>query len=241
MPQDTFRIFLVHKGDNYYEDGRKIATNAYCKAWQTENLDDENDFGVVIYVSDRPAANINLQLKKETNLIKSEKFYSPEHWFSSFQLKKGIAELSALAIEGFVPFKQRPSIFKALILGVQSLCHAHSIQLLATIQHRATIKLFADGLGLKLIKNQTAKINQANIPNDNYWRRSKFPPALYYLSPADIENQAKCANFFSELQLVQEQTIFVNRLKPTILAGNSTFKNQLSTRSDRYATMSPKT
>jgi hypothetical protein len=258
MSQDKFCTYLVSKGDFFYRVGRKIASNAYCKAWQTVNLLDENDFGVVILLNDRPAANINLQLKKETNLLKSEKFFQPHHWLSSFQVEEGIAELSALAIDTKVAFKQRLSIFKALILGVtrytaversstprrlpkkfgstggrclrvtriprvNSLCCAHSIQLLATVQHQATIKLFSQGLGLKLIKNQEAEISPANLPNDNYWT-ANIPPALYYLLPTHIENQAKCAHFFSELQLAQAQTTFVNHLKPAILADGSSVK-----------------
>ncbi|NJO93200.1 MAG: hypothetical protein HC820_00380 [Hydrococcus sp. RM1_1_31] len=186
-----------------------MAQVAYSKHWQTANLIDGNDLGVVVLLNQQPVGNLNVQLKKDNLRLQSEVFFQPNHWKNFYNGAEKIAELSALAIELERSHQMWPLILKALILGAHELCYLYHIKFLATIQRQLTVKIFSR-LGLPLVKNERVK-KSSNIPNDRYWTSKPFP-ALYYLNPFALKTIEQCEKFSFEIQK-QVKTTFVCELE----------------------------
>jgi hypothetical protein len=203
---------IVDKRDIFYSKGRILAKNVYKKVWNTENLLDNNHYAIVVSFNRNVLGNLNIQLKKEENPLKSELFFGLEHWQSYFQVKgHQIAEISALAIAADAPIHLRKPIMMMLIKGLQNLCGLLGIKYLVTIQHEYLVRILTKTLHLPFIKNTVVTQPLKEIPNDNYWKRER-PPAIYYLETLGKKTLETCQSFFCYLNFLGIQTAFYPRI-----------------------------
>jgi hypothetical protein len=222
---DRMEVHLVDKNDIFYKKGRVLAEEVYRKVWNTENLIDGNDYAIVVSRNGIAIGNMNLQLRSEKKLLKSELFYGAEHWQDFFAGKPTrVAELSALALSQNLPNEVRRPIMMMLILGTQILSRALDIQFYVTIQHEFLMRILTKSLQLPFFRNEQLQMPQGKIPNDQYWNRGEFPK-LYYLDTKDSNAINTCASFFSYLHVAGIQTAFLPRLKKNDLPF-STFREK---------------
>ncbi len=192
-------VCLVHKGDEFYNQGRKLAENVYRQVWGTENLLDGNDYGVVVAQNGKILGNLNIQFKRSGKLLKSEVFFGENHWQNHSNADHSeIAELSALAIAQDAPKELRRSIMRMLILGMQNLCYQEGIKFLVTVQHDYLIRILSKSLHLPFFLNNDVSKPQGNTPCDGYWRRPKLP-RVYCLDTNSRQTVEACSSFFSYL------------------------------------------
>lgn len=78
-------IHIVDKSDIFYKKGRQLASDAYRQVWNTENLIDGNDYGVIISHQGKVIGNINIQIRQGNKPLKSEAFFGKEHWQAYFK------------------------------------------------------------------------------------------------------------------------------------------------------------
>ncbi len=62
-------IHIVDKSDIFYKKGRQLASDAYRQVWNTENLIDGNDYGVIISHQGKVIGNINIQISIYTVVV----------------------------------------------------------------------------------------------------------------------------------------------------------------------------
>jgi hypothetical protein len=216
-------VHIVDKNDIFYRKGRVLAEEVYRQVWKTEHLIDGNDYAIVVSQNGSVVGNINLQLRSEKRLLKSEIFFNPEHWHNYFQGSPiNVAELSALALSDDLESEIRRPIMMMLILGTQILSRALDIQFYATIQHDFLMRILTKSLQLPFFRNENSSLPQGQVPNDLYWNRQE-PPKLYYLDPKNSEVINACTLFFSYLHVTGIQTSFLPRIKTNNISF-STFK-----------------
>ena len=214
ISQVRIETHLVEREDIFYTKGRNLAKAVYKDVWNTENLIDGNDYGIVVACNGEVLGNANIQLKKPGKLLKSESFFGKSHWQDYFDvLDSEIAEISALAVAQDAPAELRRPIMMMLITGIQNLCRIKGIHKIATVQHDYLARILTKSLHLPFFRNQGVKDPKSSIPNDDYWKRVK-PPALYYLEPLKIEVIEACYSFLSYLNVAGMQTSFYPRVKP---------------------------
>ena len=192
-------VCVVHKGDEFYNQGRKLAENVYRQVWGTENLLDGNDYGVVVVQNGKILGNLNIQFKSSRGLLKSEVFFNEKHWqgYSNAHYSE-VAEISALAIAQDAPKELRRSIMKMLIMVMINFCRQKGIKFLVTVQHDYLIRILSKSLYLPFFMNNDISKPQGNVPCDGYWKREKSP-RLYYLSPNNIQTINACASYLNHL------------------------------------------
>ena len=212
--QTSLETHLVEREDIFYTKGRNLAKTVYKEVWNTENLVDGNDYGIVVACNGKVLGNANIQLKKPGKLLKSEKFFGESHWEDYFEVSDfEIAEISALAVSQDAPAEMRRPIMMMLIVGIQNICRMTGVKQIATVQHDYLIRILTKSLKLPFFRNQTIEQPQsADLPDDDYWRRVK-PPALYYLDPLGNEGVQACYSFLNYLHMSGTQTSFYPRLK----------------------------
>jgi hypothetical protein len=218
-------VHLVDKNDIFYKKGRVLAEQIYRRVWNTENLIDGNDYAIVVSQNGTVVANMNLQLRTEKKLLKSELFFGREHWQENFQGSPiCVAELSALALSQDLPNDARRPLMMALILGTQILSRALDIQFYVTIQHEFLMRILTKSLQLPFFRNLNLEYPQGQLPDDLYWNRGEFPK-LYYLDTKNSEAVNTCASFFSYLHVVGIQTTFLPRIQKNNLSFATFRKN----------------
>lgn len=228
QPQASFQAsietHLVEREDIFYTKGRNLAKSVYKDVWNTENLVDGNDYGIVVACNGEVLGNANIQLKKPGKLLKSETFFGESHWTNYFEAETSeIAEISALAVSQDAPAEMRRPIMMMLIVGIQNICRIRNIKMIATVQHDYLIRILTKSLKLPFFRNQVIQEPQAiDLPNDNYWKRVK-PPALYYLDPLGNEGTQACYSFLTYLSMTGTQTSFYPRLKHNQKVSYATF------------------
>lgn len=174
-------IHLVEKNDIFYKKGRVSAEEVYRRAWNTENLIDGNDYGVIITHQDQLVGNMNIQLRHENSHLKSEKFFGAEHWASYFDVAPTqTVEISGLSIPQNVNPEIRQSIMMLLIFGAYAITRNLGIRFWTTIQHKMLYRLLTKRLYLPLFTNEMITTPSENIPEDSYWNGPE-PPRIYYL------------------------------------------------------------
>ncbi len=193
-------VCVVHKGNEFYNQGRKLAENVYRQVWGTENLLDGNDYGVVVSQNGKVLGNLNIQFKRSGGLLKSEVFFKEKHWqgYSNNHYSE-VAEISALAIAQDAPKNLRRSIMKMLIMVMIDFCKQKGIKFLVTVQHDYLIRILSKSLHLPFFLNNDISKPQGNIPCDRYWSRSKLP-RVYYLEPNSCKTLEACNSFFYSLR-----------------------------------------
>lgn len=205
-------VHLVDKHDIFYKKGRLLAEDAYRKTWNTEHLIDGNNYAVVVSHMGKVLGNMNLQLRAEEKLLKSEKFFGQEHWSGYFRPSMtSVAELSALAVAPDLPSELSRPVMMMLILGMQSLGRLKNISLVVTVQHEFLIRVLQQGLHLPFLCNEQVKTPQGELPNDDYWNQKKSP-RLYYLEPNSHQVVETCFSFFCYLNTSGISTVFYPRI-----------------------------
>ena len=205
---------IVEREDIFYTKGRNLAKAVYREVWNTDNLVDGNDYGIIVAYNGKVLGNANIQLKKPGKLLKSEMFFGESHWEDYFEASDfEIAEISALAVSQEAPAEMRRPIMMMLIVGIQNLCRMTGVKQIATVQHDYLIRILTKALNLPFYRNEKIEQPQTtNLPNDDYWKRVK-PPALYYLDPLGNEGTAACYSFLNYINMSGTQTSFYPRLK----------------------------
>lgn len=211
LPLKLLRVEIVNKTDKIYQQGRKLAEQMYEKVWQTDRLIDNNDYGVVIFYDDSVIANVNIQLKQQNMLLKSEQFFSPLHWQKYLNIADSqIAEISGLAISDRIPHSLSRPVLMTLVLGLRTLLYALELRAYTTIQHKFLIRILTQSLKLPFFINEIITTPQIEVPDDNYWKREE-PPRIYYLDGFDPRAIKACNLFFYSLNLVGIETSFSTR------------------------------
>ena len=229
ISQASIETHLVEREDIFYTKGRNLAKAVYKDVWNTDNLVDGNDYGIVVACNGEVLGNANIQLKKPGKLLKSETFFGESHWDAYFDSDLEIAEISALVVSQDAPADMRRPIMMMLIVGIQNICRIKNIKMIATVQHDYLIRILTKSLQLPFFRNQMIQEPQATkLPNDDYWKRVK-PPALYYLDPLGNEGTQACYSFLNYLSMTGTQTTFYPRLKRNQKVSYAAFsKNCLS-------------
>jgi hypothetical protein len=218
-------VHIVDKNDIFYKKGRVLAEEVYRKVWKTEHLIDGNDYAIVISQNGSVVGNINLQLRSDKRLLKSEIFFGREHWQNHFQgAPVNVAELSGLALSDDLQSEIRRPIMMMLILGTQILSRALDIQFYATIQHDFLMRILTKSLQLPFFRNDNSSLPQGKVPDDLYWNRQESPK-LYYLDTKNNEAISACASFFSYLHIAGIQTSFLPRIKTNNIPFSTFRKN----------------
>ena len=214
ISQALIETHLVEREDIFYTKGRNLAKAVYKDVWNTDNLLDGNDYGIVVACNGEVLGNANIQLKKPGTVLKSETFFGKSHWKNYFEGSNSeIAEISALVVSQDAPADMRRPIMMMLIVGIQNICRIKNIKMIATVQHDYLIRILTKSLKLPFFRNQMILEPQAaKLPSDDYWRRVK-PPALYYLDPLGNEGTQACYSFLNYLSMTGTQTTFYPRLK----------------------------
>ena len=211
--QRTLSVHIVEKEDIFFSKGHNLAQAVYQEVWNTENLVDGHDYGIVVTYNGKVLGNANLQIKKPGKLLKSEVFFGKSHWKEYFEVSElEIAEISALAVSKNAPAQMRRLILMMLIVGIQNLCRIINVRQIATMQHDYLIRILTKALHLPFYRNETIEQPQAtNLLHDDYWKKIE-PPALYYLDPLGNEVTAACYSFLNYIHLSGMQTSFSPRL-----------------------------
>ena len=197
------KVHLARKGDELYLRGRNVAENVYRQIWGTENLIDGNDYGVIVSQNGKVLGNLNIQLKRSGELLKSELFFGQKHWQNYTDVHYSeTAEISALAIAQDAPKQLRRPTMMTLILGIHLICCLQNINFLVTVQHDYLIRILSKSLRLPFFRNEIKKIPQGKVPHDNYWIREKLP-RLYYLAPNSIQTINACASYLNHLPMAR--------------------------------------
>jgi hypothetical protein len=211
LPLKLLRVEIVDKFDIIYQKGRNLAEQMYQKVWQTDRLIDNNDYGVVIFYDDSVIANVNIQLKQQNSLLKSEQFFCVKHWQKYLKIADSqIAEISGLAISDRLPNSFSRPVLMTLVLGLRTLLSALELRAYTTIQHKFLIRLLTKSLKLPFFINEIVTSPQIDVPDDNYWKREESP-RIYYLDGFDPQAIRACNLFLYSLNLVGIETSFFNK------------------------------
>jgi hypothetical protein len=206
-------VHLVDKNDIFYKKGRVLAEDVYRQVWNTEQLIDGNDYAVVVCCNGSVVGNMNLQLRTEKKLLKSETFFGQEHWQEYYQNSSlRVSEASALALSEDLPREVRRPVMMMLIFGIQLLCRYERINVLVTVQHEFLMRILSKSLHLPFFCNESVKTTQGKVPMDNYWQRQDLPK-IYYLEPNSNQTVDTCSSFFCYLHMSGLQTSFLPRIK----------------------------
>ena len=222
---ERMEVHLVDKNDIFYKKGRVLAEEVYRQVWNTEHLIDGNDYAIVVSRNGIAIGNMNLQLRSEKKLLKSELFYGQEHWQEHFQgSPTNVSELAALALSQDLQSEIRRPIMMMLILGTQILCRSLNIQFCVTIQHEFLMRILTKSLQLPFFCNEKLTRPQGQLPDDLYWNRGEFPK-LHYLAPNSSETVQTCGSFFCYLHVAGIHTSFLPRIKKSDLPFSTFQKN----------------
>jgi hypothetical protein len=211
---NTFKVYIVDRNHELYQQGRKLAQSMYHKVWQTENLLDNNDYGVVVFQRDSVIANVNIQLKHNNTLFKSEQFFARQHWHGYLNVKDSeLAEISGLAISDQIPSSLSRSVLMTVVLGLRMLLNSLGLKAYITIQHQFLIRVLCKSLNLPFEVNKTITTPQINVPNDNYWNR-KEAPKIYYFDNLNAQAIAACNSLIERLKIAGIKTKFFMKTIP---------------------------
>ena len=209
---DCLKIFIVDKYDNLYKEGRDLAQQMYNKVWNTSNLIDANDYAVVIYCGNMIVGNVNIELGREGNLLKSEVFFEKQHWKNYLSASRtDLIEISGLCINDEIPNKLSRPVMMLLILGLQSLHNSLGIRYMTTVQHKYLIRILKKSLNLPFFRNEVLNVPLGSIPDDNYWKQDKMP-SLYYVDGHSNEAIKACNSMFCYLNFLGFKISFESKI-----------------------------
>jgi hypothetical protein len=211
----SLQIYFVEKDHFIYKKGYDLVKQNHHEPRNTSNLQDNNDYGVVIFWQNNLVGNINIQLKQPNKLLESELFFGEQHWQPYFQANDfQITEISALTLSKQMPMCLRQGTIIALSLGVITLLNMLGIYLATTIQYKWLDRTLKKTLQLPFFENKIIQNPQANIPNDYYWQAQESPK-IYYLNLTDPETIKTYSSFFCYLNYLGISTNFIPALTLT--------------------------
>jgi len=213
-------VHIVNQNDIFYKKGRILANEVYNQVWGTEKLIDDNDYAVVIMNQGKVVGNINIELKKEGKLIKSEKFFGEKHWECCSDVSsEEIFEISGLSISQDVDSELRQPILMLLVFAKYMLIRSLGRTLGVSIQRKALNRILIKQLHLPLYANPEINEIQGSVPNDNYWQDGENPH-LYYLDYTDPQTVESMNSFLFYLNSIGIHTNFMSRFhgQPTTYA-----------------------
>jgi hypothetical protein len=205
---NLLRIEIVPKNHPFYQQGRNLSQLMYRKIWQTENLIDDNDYAIVVFARNLVIANVNVQLKRPHILLKSEKFFHPQHWQNYLSVAESeIAEISGLAIEDRISSSLSRPVLMTLVLGLKILLSALELRAYTTIQHKFLIRILIKSLKLPFFINEMVTNPTIEVPNDNYWNMNE-PPRIYYLDGLNSEAISACNSYWDFFERAKLKVLF---------------------------------
>lgn len=207
-------VHLVGQNDIFYKKGRQLANQVYNQVWGTENLIDDNDYGVVIVNQGEVVGNFNLELKKEGKPIKSEKFFGSKHWECCTDVScDQVAEISGLAIGKNVPSELREPILMLLVFSNYALGRSLGRSFGVSVQRKALNRILTKQLHIPFFHNPKVKEIQGTVPQDNYWQDGE-QPTLCYLDSTNRETTETMNSYLVYLNSIGIQTNFMSRYHP---------------------------
>lgn len=200
--KSLLEVHLVDQHDHYYHRGRALACLVYKEVWGTENLIDSNDYGVIVLFGGKVVGNANIQVRTEHQILKSEKFFTVEHWqpYASIPYYQ-VAELSALSLISKLSPEIKQLVMMLLIFGTYVLGRSIGKTFCVTIQRKALYRIISKHLHIPFYKNELVRDIQWDIPKDRYWQGKELP-RLYYLNliaPETIESIDACFVYLNSL------------------------------------------
>ena len=218
-------IHLVDNSDIFYKKGRILSENTYRQVWNTEQLIDGNDQGIVIVCQGNIVGNMNLQLKTKNKLLKSETFFGVEHWkhyFDTYHSKT--VEISGLAINKEVDYSMKQPIMMLLLFGAYSISRTLGIKFWTTIQRQALNRILTKKLDLPFLLNEIVTSPCGNLPNDKYWNNSE-QPMIYYLDLLNFQTLKAFNSFLCYLNAIGVDLKFLSRYQQHHLSYREFLKN----------------
>jgi hypothetical protein len=181
----ALEVHIVDKSDIFYTKGRYLARNVYKNKWNTDNLIDNNDYGIVIAAKGRVIANMNIQVGSENRQLNSEKFFAKEHWKNYFEVPAHqTIELSGLSIPQDVDNDLRVALLMILSLSAYNIARSLGIKVCITVQLQMLIRILTRRLHLPFFPSEFVTEIRGSVPNDDYWNRIESPK-IYYLDMVD--------------------------------------------------------
>jgi hypothetical protein len=210
-PATPLEVHVVDKNDIFYTKGRYLAKSVYKNKWNTENLIDHNDYGIVIVSEGRVIANMNIQLGGRNRLLNSEKFFAREHWKNYFDVSAHqTLEISGLSIPQEVDTELRTSLLMILSLSAYYIARSLGIRVCATVQLKMLIRILTRRLHLPFFPSEFVTEVNGDVPNDDYWNRLDAPK-MYYLDFTDSKTLENYERFSSYLNSKGVRTTFLPR------------------------------
>ncbi len=210
-PATALEIHVVDKSDIFYTKGRYLAKSVYRNKWNTENLIDHNDYGIVIVSQGQIVANMNIQIGGGNRLLNSEKFFAKEHWKHYFDVPAHqTLELSGLSIPQDVDSELRTSLLMVLSLSAYNIARSFGIKVCTTVQLQMLIRILTRRLHLPFFPSEFVTEINGEVPNDDYWNRMEAPK-MYYLDLLDSKTVEIFNLFFCYLNSQGIHTTFLPR------------------------------
>jgi hypothetical protein len=207
----ALEIHVVDKNDIFYTKGRYLARSVYKNKWNTENLIDHNDYGIIIVSNGRAIANMNVQIRNFDRPLKSENFFGEQHWKNCFDKPiDDIAEISGLSIDPDIESDLRNPLLMLLCLTAYNLIRSLGIKVCTTVQLKTLIHILTKRLHLPFFTNESITKVKGSVPNDRYWN-GQDSPRLYYLDLVDSQTVETFNLFFCYLNSQGIQTAFLPR------------------------------
>lgn len=207
-------IHLVNQNDIFYKKGRLLANEVYNQVWGTQKLIDDNDYGIVITNRGEVVGNLNIELKKENKLLKSEKFFGEKHWGCCCNLADDqIFEISGLSIGKNVHPELRQPILMLLMFSKYTLARSLGRTFGVSVQRKALNRIITKHLHLPFFTNPVITEVEGEVPQDNYWQDGEQPQLHYlnYTNPETIESMNSFLFYFNSIGI---QTNFMSRFHP---------------------------
>ena len=191
--EDNFHFVICGRSSKEFMDGRELTKEVYRKIWGTDNMNDDYDFGIVAFHNSKPVGNVNIQLRKNRDLIPSECFFHKENWtlFKNVEAHL-VGEISGLSAAEEIRGKLRYDVVSGLVACVHLAALQAEVPVYSTIQRRPLIRKLIDIYQYPFSKVCDSKPNIKAVPNDKYWT-SKEAPQLFFIDYRDI--QATKASF----------------------------------------------
>jgi hypothetical protein len=222
----ALEVHVVDKNDIFYTRGRYLAKSVYKNKWNTANLIDHNDYGVVIVSQGRIIANMNIQIGSIDKLLNSEKFFVKEHWKHYFDVPAyQTLELSGLSIPQDVDSELRTSLLMILSLSAYNIARSLGIKVCTTVQLQMLIRILTRRLHLPFFASEFVTDIKGNVPNDDYWNRMESPK-IYYLDIVDSKTVEIFNLFFCYLNSQGINTTFLPRFHQKQMSFSS-FRNRI--------------
>jgi hypothetical protein len=226
-PASALEIHVVDKNDIFYTRGRYLAKSVYRNKWNTENLIDHNDYGVVIVSQGKVIANMNIQIGSTNRPLNSEKFFAKEHWKHYFDVPASqTLELSGLSIPQDVDSELRTSLLMILSLSAYNIAMSLGIKVCTTVQLQMLIRILTRRLYLPFFTSEFVTDIKGSVPNDDYWNRMETPK-IYYLDLVDSKTIEIFNQFFCYLNFQGINTAFLPRFNQQQMTFTS-FRNRIA-------------